>query len=288
MNTKTINFNDYNVIPLELGGALPKMAIWYENNAYMIKEGKLKNSNYQKSYVAEYIASLIAKKIGLECQEVILGTYDNKPVCGCRLFTNAGLKIHPYKDIRDSSLYTNVDRSGYTLNEVIKVISNYKNFVIDNEEHLDRFMIMTCFDALIGNSDRHWGNWGFLGSLKEYISLAPLYDNGNSLSSFLSEKKMKKALNLSEDEFVKQYVINTPISQIKVDKERKSFYEIFKIYNFIKYTNIIKGRLSKNDFSKLLESDKTLKLFCSEIEVKFFIKYLEMRYDYFIGGKIYE
>lgn len=126
----------------------------------MIKEGKEKNNMYQKSYVAEYIASLLAKKIGIEYQDVILGMYDNKPVCMCKFFTNAGLKIHPYKDIRDWSLYTSVDRSGYTLNEVIKVMSSYKNFKIDSTEHLERFMLMTCFDALIGNSDRHWGELG--------------------------------------------------------------------------------------------------------------------------------
>lgn len=149
-------------------------------------------------------------------------------------------------------------------------------------------MLMTSFDALIGNSDRHWGNWGFIGSLKEYVSLAPLYDNGNSIASFLSEKKIKKALNLSESDFIKQFVIDTPISQIKLDKERKSFYNIFRVYDFKKYTSIIKTNLNKTDICKLLKEDEVLKSFCSEIEIEFFIKYLEIRYEYFIGGKIYE
>lgn len=283
-----VNFNEYKKIPLELGGALPKIAIWYKDNVYMIKEGKLKNNIYQKSYIAEYISAKLANKIGIECQEVILGIYDDKPVCGCRLFTQGSFKIHPYKDIRDSSLYTNVDRSGYELQEVIKVISNYKNFTINSEEHLDRFMLMTCFDALIGNSDRHWGNWGFIGNLKEYVSLSPLYDNGNSMASFLSEKKIKKALNLSDEAFIKQFVIDTPISQIKLNKDRQSFYNIFKVYDFKKYIFIIEKNLSKTDISKLLEEDEVLKSFCSEIEIEFFIKYLENRYEYFIGGKIYE
>ncbi|MEG1285340.1 MAG: HipA domain-containing protein [Romboutsia sp.] len=283
-----INFNEYRKIPLELGGALPKIAIWYKDNVYMIKEGKLKNNIYQKSYIAEYIAAKLANSIGIECQEVILGIYDDKPVCGCRLFTQGSFKIHPYKDIRDSSLYTSVDRSGYALEEVIKVISNYKNFTINSEEHLDRFMLMTCFDALIGNSDRHWGNWGFIGNLKEYVSLSPLYDNGNSIASFLSEKKMKKALNLSEKDFIKQFVMDTPISQIKLNKERQSFYNIFRVHDFKKYTSVIRGNLNYVDISKSLKEDEVLKNFCTEIEIEFFIKYIEIRYEYFIGGKIYE
>lgn len=285
---KNTDFNNYRKIPLELGGALPKIAIWIDDSVYMIKEGKQKNNMYQKSYIAEYIASLLANKIGIDCQEVILGTYDNKPVCACKLFTKGSYKIHPYKDIRDSSLYTNVDRSGYELDEVIEVISNYKNFTINTKEHLDRFMIMTCFDAFIGNSDRHWGNWGFIGNLKEYVSLSPLYDNGNSMSSFLSEKKMKKALTLPEDEFVNQFVKNTPISQIKFNKQRKSFYEIFQQYDFSCYISTISNNLKVTDIKKIILEDENLKIFCTNIELEFFIKYLELRYKYFIGGVLYE
>lgn len=285
---KNTDFNNYRKIPLELGGALPKIAIWIDDSVYMIKEGKQKNNMYQKSYIAEYIASLLANKIGIDCQEVILGTYDNKPVCACKLFTKGSYKIHPYKDIRDSSLYTNVDRSGYELDEVIEVISNYKNFTINTKEHLDRFMIMTCFDAFIGNSDRHWGNWGFIGNLKEYVSLSPLYDNGNSMSSFLSEKKMKKALTLPEDEFVNQFVKNTPISQIKFNKQRKSFYEIFQQYDFSCYISTISNNLKVTDIKKIILEDENLKLLCTNIELEFFIKYLELRYKYFIGGALYE
>lgn len=283
-----VDLNNYRKIPLELGGALPKIAVWIKDNVYMIKEGKQKNNVYQKSYIAEYIASVLANRIGIDCQEVVLGTFDNKPVCACKLFTKGSYKIHPYKDIRDSSLYTNVDRSGYELDEVIKVMSNYKNFTINTKEHLDRFMIMTCFDALIGNSDRHWGNWGFIGNLKEYVSLAPLYDNGNSMSSFLSDKKMKKALNLSDTEFVEQFIKNTPISQIKLNKERKSFYEIFRQYNFKDYTALIANNLKVTEIKKIIVEDENLKLFCTDTELEFFVKYLEMRYKYFIGGKVYE
>lgn len=40
------------------------------------------------------------------------------------------------------------------------------------------------FDALIGNTDRHQDNWGFVFSSSEpYITLAPLFDNGTSLGS---------------------------------------------------------------------------------------------------------
>jgi hypothetical protein len=49
------------------------------------------------------------------------------------------------------------------------------------------------FDALIGNTDRHPENWGFLFTWRDggsSVSLAPLYDNGTSLGYNLPEAKL--------------------------------------------------------------------------------------------------
>lgn len=42
---------------------------------------------------------------------------------------------------------------------------------------------MIVLDALIANEDRHWGNFGSLRDSEslEFIGLAPIFDNGNSL-----------------------------------------------------------------------------------------------------------
>ena len=42
---------------------------------------------------------------------------------------------------------------------------------------------MIVLDALIANEDRHWGNFGALRDSEslEFIGLAPIFDNGNSL-----------------------------------------------------------------------------------------------------------
>ena len=48
------------------------------------------------------------------------------------------------------------------------------------EETIDRFWDMFIVDALIGNFDRHGGNWGFIKKDNQY-RIAPVYDNGSSL-----------------------------------------------------------------------------------------------------------
>lgn len=42
---------------------------------------------------------------------------------------------------------------------------------------------MLAFDFIINNNDRHYGNFGFIRDVEslKYISMAPLFDNGNSL-----------------------------------------------------------------------------------------------------------
>ncbi|MEF2735707.1 MAG: oxysterol-binding protein 1, partial [Bifidobacterium choerinum] len=48
---------------------------------------------------------------------------------------------------------------------------------------MERFLRMTCVDALIGNFGRHSNNWGFITDVRSnIIDLAPIYDCGSSLA----------------------------------------------------------------------------------------------------------
>ena len=49
-------------------------------------------------------------------------------------------------------------------------------------------------DALIGNTDRHFGNWGFIKK-DDIISFAPVYDCGSSLHPLLSENEQIKLMS---------------------------------------------------------------------------------------------
>ena len=59
---------------------------------------------------------------------------------------------------------------------------------------------MIVFDAVILNTDRHYGNFGFLEDSRtnQIVAPAPLFDHGNSLLNFASgdaltnEKRIKK------------------------------------------------------------------------------------------------
>lgn len=60
-------------------------------------------------------------------------------------------------------------------------------------------------DALVGNFDRHMGNWGYITDTKnQTIYPAPIYDNGSTLFPALSEKAMREEILPSKKELLKR------------------------------------------------------------------------------------
>lgn len=55
------------------------------------------------------------------------------------------------------------------------------------------FWKMFIIDALIGNTDRHNGNWGFLINVKtQKIEFSPIYDCGSCLNPLLEDTEIEK------------------------------------------------------------------------------------------------
>ncbi|HEY5587781.1 MAG TPA: hypothetical protein VIK86_02360 [Candidatus Paceibacterota bacterium] len=51
------------------------------------------------------------------------------------------------------------------------------------------FLTIPIFDALIGNSDRHYSNWGIVrNKINGEIRISSLYDNGSSLCCLISDE----------------------------------------------------------------------------------------------------
>ena len=85
-------------------------------------------------------------------------------------------------------------RSTPELDFTAKVLRSHP--ALENIRHLaiPRFWNTLVADALIGNFDRHSGNWGYIldSSMMTIVDLAPVYDCGSALYARLSEKQMEK------------------------------------------------------------------------------------------------
>ena len=203
-----------------------------------------------------------------------------KIVCACEDFTSDNYTLYEFENL---ALSTNPDKKiGTEISDIIEVIELSKE-LINSEDVKQKFWDMFIIDSIIGNTDRHNGNWGFLLNKKTMETVfAPIYDCGSCLNPMLEDEQIEK---LNETE-LKNLAINcysclkengkkinyiTYISQMKNEECNKAIHRVFKnikleeIENFIKniecmtdtrkefYTKIIKIRyhIIKNVYNKL-------------------------------------
>ena len=242
-------FNNYK-------GSEKKKTLIYNNKKYLVKfpdpiREKNKNISYINNAYSEYIGSNIFKLTGFETQNTILGEYEynnkKKIVCACEDFTNKENILYEFENI---ALSTNPDKKiGTDLNDIMEVIE--QNKMIETYETKKNFWNMFIIDSLIGNTDRHNGNWGFLlNTNTNEVKFSPIYDCGSCLNPILEDNNL---INISETE-LKNVAINcyscikdngkkinymTFISKMKNNECNDAIIRIFKKINIEKIKDFI-------------------------------------------------
>ena len=154
-------------------GADPKFWVVSDSGEqFLVKTGeKNKASPY-----TEHIASKFLNLLGIDTHHTELGSFDGTSCVFCKDICVEGQLLRPYLDISDS-LITPTSRIGfeYSTSHILEILQS--------EEERDFFFKMLIGDALIGNGDRHGGNWGFLYKYNGERVFAPLYDNEKSFRS---------------------------------------------------------------------------------------------------------
>lgn len=88
----------------------------------------------------------------------------------------------------------------------------------------EHFWNMFIADALLGNFDRHNGNWGFLyDDIKGETEIAPVYDCGSCLLPQADDKVMKKVLANKVELHAR--VFQFPTSAIKLNGRKINYYD---------------------------------------------------------------
>ena len=81
---------------------------------------------------------------------------------------------------------------------------------------------MFIADALVGNFDRHNGNWGFLiDEEKKSVEIAPIYDCASCLYPQLTDEKIKEIINDEEEINARIYIF--PTSALKENDKKIIF-----------------------------------------------------------------
>lgn len=179
-------------------GSEKKKTLIYNKKKYLVKfpdpiRQKNKNISYINNSFSEYIGSNIFKICNFETQNTILGKYNyndkEKIVCACEDFTDSNHILYEFENL---ALSTNPEKKIETdLSDIIEVLEESKN-LIDPNMVKEKFFDMFIIDSIIGNTDRHNGNWGFiLNKENNQIKFSPIYDCGSCLNPMLEDQELE-------------------------------------------------------------------------------------------------
>lgn len=197
-----IDFTSCRLIPGRAynGANGKKIAVEYNGTLYMLKfppsgRNKPTELSYTNSCFSEHIASSIFNLLGVRAHETMLGTFKvggkDKIICACKDFTADGKRFFDFCSIKNTILESDSNGIGTELEDILDTIGKQQYVSPDVlEKH---FWDMFVADALLGNFDRHNGNWGFLfDEAAGEASLAPIYDCGSCLLPQADERVMNE------------------------------------------------------------------------------------------------
>ena len=262
-------------------GSEKKKTLIYDNKRYLVKfpdpiREKNKTISYINNAFSEYIGSNIFKIVGFETQNTILGTYmyngKEKIVCGCEDFTDGNHILYEFENL---ALSANPDKKIETeLSDIMEVIEEVKKMSKLTDNIREKFWEMFIVDSLIGNTDRHNGNWGILVNARsDKASFAPIYDCGSCLNPMLEEDKIT---DITEQE-LKNLAINC-YSCIKEDGKKINYMTYIKSLKNKDCNDAILRIFNKIDVDKINKFIDGIK--CISLERKeFYKKIINLRYN---------
>ena len=267
-------FNNYK-------GSEKKKTLIYDNKKYLVKfpdpiREKNKNISYINNAFSEYIGSNIFRIAGFKTQNTLLGKYDykgkEKIVCACEDFTDNENVLYEFENL---ALSTNPDKKIETeLNDIMEVIE--ENKMINTEETKRKFWEMFVVDSLIGNTDRHNGNWGFLlNKTTGNIEFAPIYDCGSCLNPMLEDEEIEKM----NDTELKNLAINC-YSCIKENGKKINYMSFISQRKNEECNNAIKRLFTNIDIKEIENFIDNIECI-SNIRKDFYKKIINQRYNIF-------
>ena len=195
-----IDFNKGQETFNKFAGSEAKTTVAYDGEVYMIKypdpiREKKNVLSYMNNQYSEHIGCSIFRSCGMKTQDTALGYYTDingkkKIVVGCKDFTIDGAKLYEFSKFGHQILVEG--KPGVSIESVVEVV-NRSSLIKDKEATLEKFWDMFVIDALIGNSDRHFDNWGILVK-EDDVSFAPVYDCGSALAALLSDEQMEELM----------------------------------------------------------------------------------------------
>ena len=186
-----------------------------------------KEMSYTNGCISEYVACHIFGMLGFRVQDTLLGNYvdsrgKSKLVVACRDFTEDGKKLMEFAHLKNTCIDSEQNGYGKELSSILEAIDEQTLYPADELRAF--FWDMFIADALLGNFDRHNGNWGLLVDEEaQSVEIAPVYDCGSCLYPQLDLERMKSVLQSEEEMDRRVYVF--PSSSIEENGVKIPYFD---------------------------------------------------------------
>ena len=266
-----------------------KIAVSYKDEVWILKfpndvRERPNEQSYSNSCFSEHIGCTIYRLLGIPVQETLLGTFVNgrtKVVCACKDFTKPGLRLFDFCSIKNTILESGSGGTGTELNDVLEAI--------DQQQFMDSFVVRRRFwqmfvvDALLGNFDRHNGNWGFLVDENTGMTeLAPVFDCGSCLLPQADETIMTRCLE-NEDE-LNARIYSFPSSMLKIEGKKINYLEFLtncRDEQLLAILSELRPAIQALDFDRVIAETP----YMTDLQRRFLTRYLNARREILFAEK---
>jgi hypothetical protein len=128
-----------------------------------------------------------------------------------------------------------------------------------SQEIMEAFVRMLIFDAIVGNNDRHFYNWGVVTDLhgKKPPIFAPVYDTARGLFWHFSEQKVNNQYR--NQTALNKYIVNSkPKTGWQGEPDINHFQLVELIYqNDRRYRQLCRNLLKMESFGKIVSLMET-------------------------------
>ena len=277
-----IDFTEFPVRNKTYAGANgSKLSVIYEGNLYMLKFPAALSINKGMSYangcISEYLGCHIFDSVGIPVQQTLLGTYTKngkqKIVVACKDFTAGGLVLQDFASLKNTIIDSAHNGYGTELSDIVRTFE--EQTAIDSEILSERFWDMFIVDALIGNWDRHNGNWGFLyNSDTDGIALAPVYDCGSCLYPLADEEIMRSVIQDSAERDLR--VFERPLSGIKIGGQKINYFRFISSLENQDCNRALRRIVPQIDMNKIIAIVNDTP-YVSDLQKEFYVTMLRER-----------
>lgn len=262
-----------------------KLCVVIDGELFMLKlpshATKNPNLSYANSCISEYLGSHIFSMLGLEAQQTILGSFTYKGVeriaVACKDFEKDGFKLMDFASVKNQIIDSRSNGYGTDIEDVLETIE--KQNLIDSVVLSSYFWDVFVVDALIGNWDRHNGNWGFLYNQEtDEVRLAPIFDCGSCLFPQMDDDLVRKVM--SDKKLFDARVYDFPTSAILKNGKRINYYDFIKSHEYKGCDNAISRIKEKIDLKEIETMIKNIECL-SDTHKEFLVRVIGERYKAF-------